>query len=271
VIYFSSMKIHASTLSSWSDCPRRAAARLLCDEIKEEGYTLRPRQQSIGAIVGSGAHDAAGLILSERAQGRAVSTSAATEVAVESFRRQCDGEIMWDSTTPTRTAGEKQVAQQTRIFSESAAASIEPVGVEIRRSAQINNFTITGRYDVELVDGAIEDHKFGSGNWPAAGQLGGYSLLKKSANGASATALRINYVARVPVGKSHPGLVQTTYSVEACEREAWATIQRITAGVLAWRAAKTPLVFACNLQSVLCSPKYCSAHGTEWCELSKGK
>jgi len=265
------LKIRASSLPSWPDCPRRGATRLLKHEITEAGYTLRTTPNGIGAIVGTSAHEASNYVMTSKKTGLIYNLPDAENIAIEKYREQLSGDMTWDETTPNSLHGEKQIAILVKSFIIEVAPTIDqPENIECLRTATIMPEIInSGTSDTETAARHIYDWKYGSKKAFYHGQLGDYSLLQKTHSGQETTAITMCHMPRVPIKKTYPGATIYRYDVGVCERIAASTIHAIIRDVTQWRETLKPETFISNPMSMLCSPKYCAAHGTEFCEITK--
>jgi hypothetical protein len=103
-------------------------------------------------------------------------------------------------------------------------------------------------------------------------QLGGYALLARSYN-LSIEHAAIDFLQRVGTGQAQPEPVTKRAVIEHAETAAANILRNIAADIETFRngderrriAPGDPWAFSANPSSVLCSPKYCSAYGTEFC------
>jgi len=268
-------KIRASALSSYSDCPRRAAAKLFKAEILAAGYDLRETARNIGATIGTAVHAAAAMTLREKMErGSPAPLSAATDCAVEEYRTIAEEGMMFDRETPTGNAAEMQIVRMVDTFQRAVVPETEPVIVEERMEADTGfGLVLTGQSDVLAREpGRLLDLKTGKRQSMHAPQIGAYSLLSKS-HGLPVNEAAVKFIQRVPVSKPQPEPVTTPYALAQAENAAVNVLRHIhgdlkvfregdeTTGILpgdAW-------AFASNPSSMLCSAKWCPAHGTQFC------
>jgi hypothetical protein len=269
--------IRCSSLSLYCDCPRRTAARLFRAEIEDAGFKLRRPPRGIGALIGTAVHKAAAEMLKEKAvTGILPSANVATDVARDSLVAElADGEIAYDTTTPTRSLAVVQGAAMTRAYHRAVAPQVRPIIVEERLEAEIApGLVLSGQPDVVAREpGAVRDLKTGArrpvGHAP---QLGGYSLLSRS-HGLDIETASIDFVQRVPPSKPQPDPVSKPVAVAQAETAATNIIRHMEGDLATFRAGDPvrrilpgdPWAFQANPSSILCSPKYCSAFGTEFC------
>ena len=62
--------IRCSGLPHYTDCPRKAAAKMLLAELVEDGYQLHALKTSVGAAVGTATHAAVETALMLRQEGK---------------------------------------------------------------------------------------------------------------------------------------------------------------------------------------------------------
>lgn len=271
--------IRPSALPSYSDCPRRGAARLFWREIAAAGFELRRTARGIGAVVGTAVHRAAELVLREKlASGRLPPPSLAEDAAYDGVRtalREGD-EITFDTTSPTRLAAETQAPGLARSWHRIVAPEIEPIAIEERLEARIGpGLVLSGTPDLICREpGKIRDLKTATRPGGShAPQIGAYSLLARS-HGLDIEAAAIDEARRVPVGKPQPDPTSRTVPIAAAETAATNIIRHITADLDVFRHGDParhiergdPWAFVANPNSILCAQKYCPAHGTNFCK-----
>lgn len=263
------INIRCSMLSSYADCPRRAAAKQWRENITECGFALRELSPSAGAGVGHGFHSAARYIMEcKRDTGMLPRISDPVDLAVEEYRRETETGVIYDNTTTSRNDAEKQISVITGVFLNGVAPSLRPVEIEKHRAALAETgFELTGTCDLETEENTIDDYKTGAKANPCQPQLGAYSLQRKSETKQKPAALRQIHIPRVSVKKPHPGPSVIVYDVDLCELAAHYTIRRVIADMKRFLESGSPWSFDANPMSMMCSDKYCPAWGTEWCEL----
>ncbi|MDD2878769.1 MAG: PD-(D/E)XK nuclease family protein [Acidiphilium sp.] len=267
--------IRASSLSGYSDCPRRAAARLFRQEIEAAGYILHETPQGIGASVGTSIHAAAALTLTEKANtGSLAPLSAVTDCAVETYRETVADGVMFDQKTPSSHDAERQIVGMAAAYNRVLAPRIEPIAIEEQLEADTPfGLVLTGRGDVLAREkNRIRDLKCGQKRSNHKPQLGAYSLLYK-ANGYEVETCAEDFLQRVGSKKPQPDPLTFPHDIAAAETAALSVLRHIASDIRVFREGDPamgvmpgdPWAFAANPSSMLCHPKYCSAHGTDWC------
>ena len=167
----------------------------------------------------------------------------------------------------------------TGVYHDTVAPSIEPIIVEERLEAEVApGLVLSGQPDLICREpGAIRDLKTGA-RMPVsfAPQLGGYSLLARS-HGLDIERASIDYVARTPRKKPQAQPVSNEAVIAHAETAASNILRNIAADIATFRhgdAERRILpgdswAFSANPASMLCSPKYCAAHGTDFCHEGK--
>lgn len=263
--------IRASLLPSWNDCPRRGAAQQYRKLIEGAGYTLNERPPSIGGIVGTSVHTGAGVTIKQYIDsGTYAKRQDCIDVGIDTLRREVVNGTLWDSTTSKRGDAELQVVQMVTSYCVQVAPSLTPIRLEVQRESKfLEGVIFTGKDDVETACG-IRDTKTGSREKSFHAQLGGYSLLRR-AESEAVKSLTVDYLPRVSVAKTYPGAREILYDVKQCEELAYYTIQQIAESVKRFMATGNSFAFPCNPMSTMCSDKYCSAYGTNFCKISSHK
>jgi hypothetical protein len=270
--------IRASALTGYPDCPRRAAARLFRKEIEAAGYRLRSPPRGVGAAVGTAVHNAARLVLDDLAhRGELPPVARAVDVGCTTLTDELGRrEILYDTVTINRTEAFHQVAAMTGAYHRVIAPQVRPILVEEKLEADIApGLVLSGTPDVVCREpGAIRDLKSGARANPGthAPQIGSYALLART-RGLEIERGAIDYIRRVPSGKPQPDPVSKSVPIAAAETAATNIIRHIEGDLRTFREgdpARRILPgdawsFMANPASILCSPKYCSAFGTEFC------
>jgi hypothetical protein len=276
--------IRCSALSGWGDCPRRGASKLFWAEIRAAGFMLRYIPRGIGAIVGTAVHRGVASVLGVKAR---TGTLPARADALESSREMLDyqveeGDIQFDGPHGvTHNIGEAvdQVARMTGVYHDTVAPTVDPIQVEERLEAEVEpGLVLSGQPDLVCREpGAIRDLKTGQ-RAPVsfAPQLGGYSLLART-HKIDIQRAAIDYMPRVRKGKPQPAPQSTETIIAHAESAAANIIRHIQADLNTFRHGDEarhikpgdPWAFLANPASMLCSPKYCPAHSTEFCHEGK--
>jgi hypothetical protein len=262
--------IRVSTLPGYTDCPRRAAAKAWRSIIEGAGFVLRKLSNGIGASIGTGVHAGASYMLYQKKADKPINGKNAGEIAITELRNQTSDGIIWDTTTQNLNTAEKQTIRLTNLFESACVPILKPDLIEHTRKAVIApGWELSGRSDLETLDEIITDWKMGKIPRPYHPQLGGYSLLRRSQGGTKPKGLLKKQLKRVAIDKPQPPVETIEYDIAKCERAAWAIIGHIKRDITAFLKSGDPWCFACNPMSMMCSEKYCPAHGTTFCELIK--
>lgn len=262
--------IRASSLPQYPDCPRRHAARSFGEDVTRAGFELRRIPPSIGAAIGTGTHAALTHVMQKRIDGQDIDAAAMDAIAVEAIDKEISDGVVWDDTTTSAGAAHRQAIRQAKAILQCFGEEILPVAVEESMQAEMGDgFVLRGHVDVREA-GRILDFKTGTVQRANQAQYGGYSLLAR-ANGHDVTRLAEIYVKRVGPTKPQPDATMTEYAQAECERAAWTIAQSIKRGLAAFRETGDAWEFLPNPNSMMCSPDYCPAWGTEFCKAHKEK
>ena len=265
--------IRSSSLTSYFDCPRRWAARYLRDEIESYGYDLKETRNNIAASIGTGVHSGAAYLLRKKIS-RELDNDF-LDAAIGSFRIIIEeGEVTTDDISPTIDCAEKQIVRMTKSYKTDILPIITPLLVEERFAARATqNLILSGQGD-SLCHGqdGLRDLKTGSTLKSHRPQVGSYSLLYRS-QGYNISAVWIDFIQRVPLKKLQPPAQSIPLNVGDCEMAAQHTIDCIDRDISVFgngceqrkMPPGEPWAFPANPMSVLCSERYCPAHGTAWC------
>lgn len=256
-------------LPSYFDCARRAAAKQFRKEIEKSGFALRENAPSVGAALGTSGHAGGEYLMRHKLEhGELGSTDDAVEIAIQRFKEETAAEAIWDDTTPNPNVAQFQLRRIVVALADFGK-SINPKAVELELRADAGDgFDLTGHIDLVTVEDWVRDWKMGALHRPYESQLGGYSLLTRSA-GINVRGTAIDWIARTPKTKPQPPVQTTEYKNDTCERAAWATVQRIKRDVILFRQTGDPWSFPASNMSMMCTAKYCPAHGTKFCDMGR--
>lgn len=267
--------IRCSALTQYPDCPRRGASRLFWRPITAAGFQLRSPPRSIAAAIGRAVHKAAEIILKEKAvSGRLPPSTVAADCAAETVLAQIKEGVDFDPTTRNQTEGEVQSVMMARAYHRVIAPEVEPILVEERLEAAVGpGLILSGQPDLVCREpNKVRDVKTVRPRGTHAPQIGGYALLARS-NGFEIEEAAVNSLQRVPIGKPQPDPLSKPVRVAQAETAASNIIRTIERDLATFRDGDherrimpgDPWAFLANPQSILCSPKYCPAFGTEFC------
>jgi hypothetical protein len=269
--------IRASQLSAYPDCNRRGAARLFRQEIEAAGFKLRSPPRGVVAAIGTAVHRAAEIALGEKARtGELPPASIATDCAAQTLSEQLAEGVAFDATTQTRAEASRQTVGMARTYHRVIAPDVQPIIVEERLEAEVSpGLILSGKPDIIAREPkGLRDLKTGARHPGSnAPQIGGYSLLARSHNLDIETA-SIDFIRRVGPKTLQPDPVSKPVPIAAAETAAVNIIRRIDQDLRVFRHGDPvrrilpgdPWAFQANPQSNLCSPKWCSAFGTTFCQ-----
>lgn len=273
--------VRASSLPQFADCPRRFAARTLAAELIAAGYKINKNMRtSIGAKIGTATHAGAAYLMSEKMKsGEIGNQTEAEHRAMDEFTQSMQEGIIWDDTSPNQSDSQKQLVRMLKVFRHGIAPDIRPFAVETRLEAAFDeDFIVSGQSDLQLLElESIDDLKTGTKPGRHFAQIGSYSLLARTAYpDIHVSKLRVNFIPRVSVNKPQPEAVIEEYNQVVAENAALSTLKQIKHTIDDFRKAlkennmPPEHVFLANPSSMLCSEKYCSAFGTNFCREHKG-
>lgn len=258
--------IRASSLDDAADCPRRHALRMF-REIQER-HPLRKLHPPIGGLVGSAVHKAAVMMW----RGKEALT-ATTEVQQEFETVATDG-VTLDTVTPSVTVGRAQILRNVQTYAAKVLPRIQPALIEQQLTAAISpELVLSGSPDLVTTDHILRDLKDEVRGRPHLNQLGSYALLLRS-HGHQIERVVIDYIKRQSPKalRTQPAhYEEIEYPVSTAEASAHDVITRTAASLVEYRQreadkdSNSHLAFRANLNSVLCSAKYCPAYHSDWC------
>lgn len=265
--------IRCSSLSHYTDCPRRSAAKMFFKEISEQfGFELTPTNTSAGAAVGTAMHKSLETAIVLRYQDQPY-TDEIKKVAEASIFETAREGIIWDDTTFDKAAGILQAVRQTHAILD-VFPELDEIAIEGEFTADLgDDFILSGHIDIrgrEEGKYTIQDFKSGTVKRVNTPQYGGYSLLVRTA-GQKVDLLREIYIKRVGKTKSQPAPIIQDYEPAMAENFAFAIIKQIKADLQAFRKSGSPWVWLPNPNSMMCSQHYCPAYGTKFCKCKTKK
>jgi len=262
--------LRVSSLADWHDCSRRSAARTFRKRLEADGYEFIRTANSVGGCIGTGVHSGIAYALKQKMSRDDIKIKDMVEYGIESFREATDDGVDYDATTKTPNEADKQIKSMIKVYYHYILPKIDPVEVEVRMDAQIDEtMTLSGQPDVLEIN-AVRDLKTGKSGETYHAQLGGYILLakanKKPVNIKTAI---VDWLPRARLSNPQPEPVELEYSAELCVAEAKAVIKDVQRQLAGYNQTENPAAFPNNTSSILCSPKFCPAYGTDWCAVSK--
>ena len=277
--------VRSSSLSGWPDCPRRGAANILRRVVEEMGFKLRRPLSSIAAAIGSGVHASVRVTLEEKAKtGEIAPQSVADDAAVETLRERIRDGVSYDRESQTLNEAEQQAFRMSRAYRTKVAPRINPILVEQRLETRVpwtkNGIILSGQADLVCQEpDAVDDLKTGKQRGNHRPQLGSYSLNVRSHQRANVQKLRETFIPRVGLRHPQPDPQVFEHDLAGSEQAAVAIVRHIDETLTTFLEGDEkrgvlpgdPWAFPANPNSKLCSDKYCSAWGTEFChEHDKG-
>lgn len=265
--------IRCSSLSHYTDCPRRAASKMFFKEISDQfGFELTPTNTSVGAAVGTAMHKSLEAAIILRAQGEPYADEI-KKIAEASIIETVREGIIWDDTTFDKTTGIIQAVRQAHAVLD-VFPELDEISIEGEFTADLGeDFVLSGHIDIRGREGkihTIQDFKSGTVKRINIPQYGGYSLLVRTA-GQKVDLLREIYIKRVGKTKSQPTPIIQDYEPAMAENFAFAIIKQIKADLQAFRKSGSPWVWLPNPNSMMCSQHYCPAYGTKFCKCKTKK
>ncbi|MDR2337712.1 MAG: hypothetical protein LBE20_03570 [Deltaproteobacteria bacterium] len=258
--------IRASSLPHYTDCTRRAAAKMFFKELAQYGFKINKLQISIGAAVGTATHkslETALLLIKDGCD----YIQPMRETAAESIEQSIAYGVIWDDTTRKKDDAINQAVRMAHAVL-GAISFLTAVKIEEEYTADFgDNFIISGHIDIRS-EGEIWDLKTGTVHRANQAQYGCYSLLCRS-NGIGINKIGEIYIKRVGIIKPQPEPIIVEYSVKEAELIAYQIIQKIKSDLQKFRQNGDIWAWLPNPNSMMCTPDYCPAWGTDFCKSHK--
>jgi hypothetical protein len=262
--------IRSSMLPSYADCARRTVAKQWPKLLAEAGYEVRRLLPSAGAAVGTAAHAAVEGLRRQLWAGQDADLPAAMVPALEKLQTELSPGAEWDTTTPNVAAAEVQVRRLAQAMLPLLREQ-RPAAVELALAANLKDgWELTGHIDYLGEGGEVDDYKTGAVRRPYQTQLGSYAILAKAHN-YHVTTVSITWARRARADRPQPPPEVQRYDVEVATSEAWCTIERIKREMEEFKRSGDAGVLPANPMSMMCSQKYCPAHGTSFCGLASSE
>ena len=274
------ISIRSSLLPTYLDCPRRAAAQQWPDTVASSGHKLRRQNKNVLALIGTGTHSGAQYQMICKKDGEVLTDglcSRSVEAGICKYREEAQDGVDYDDTTRNQNAAETQITRLTKLYYFEVAPEINPYWIEKQMEVIFGEWRVSGQLDIltqktEHTFG-LRDTKTGAKIKLHQAQLGNYAMLasrelKKINSKYSIADCGIDFLHRAALNKpvSHKYL---GYNLRTAERLALETLRRIKYDYTNFIEAGDPWCFMVNTNSMLCSPKYCRAFGTDWCEVTQ--
>lgn len=275
------IRIRGSSLDTYPLCPRKFAAEWLLSAEPDmaRDYGMRRPKQHIGAVVGTSVHTGVAFLMSELkstgSHGGARRVKHAQAAGAAKLAELAQEPIMSDSTTKNATLGVKACGKIIERYHADVRPDSEPTIVEQGLSMIVivpgwPHVEVTGTLDrYHILGGMLRDCKTGRTRPTAIGQQGSYSLNLRS-NGFDVESVGLDYGKRVGEYQPQPPIEHMPIDRAQAERHAHHITQQAAGGL--YRMIKTgdpECLIAAPAMNMLCSAKYCPAHGTEFCALGK--
>lgn len=258
--------IRPSSLSDFADCNKRAVASVFPSLVASKGYTLRTLIPGMASMVGTAFHSGAGVLLKGKSIEAAVAR-ANNALLDEIAKAGGLHEEMFDKTTPDLATAKHQLGRMVasyRHIAVSLAAKDNVLALERMFRGTVGGVTVQGTPDIICtVSNTLIDLKTGHSKQHAL-QIGTYALLCE-ANGITIDCAEVHRVPRSP-NKTQPPVTKEGVDLVTAKRHSENTIRRFHAVVSDF---ETKYDIAENFNSGLCQRRYCSAWGTDFCDLWK--
>jgi hypothetical protein len=275
------MNIRASMLPGVADCERRAMGSQYRKKFEKLGYVFKQLAPSVGSAIGTAFHHGTGKLFYQKWEGSDPNLDDATEQAIIGFRSEVESGAIWDETTQNVNVAEGQLMNMIREALNGPVKTDMPLtiivegkptpAIEMSLTAKVGEgWTVTGHPDLATVQNALRDWKGGSVNREYFQQIGCYSMLVKANKIMDEVKeLYKDFIRRCKKTKLQEPWEAKQYPVAASESAAKGIIKRIISDMQLFDdTGDLDMAFPINRHSMMCSPRYCSCWGTNFCPLS---
>ena len=263
-------EFRVSYLATYHDCSRRGAARMFPKQVKEAGFSLASGDgpSPVYRSFGTAAHQAITYAAECRIDDAMPSTADMLDIGVNAFRQEIADGCEWDDTTRNINDAAEQIRRIVVAYHGLVLPGLKPVMVEKELKADGGTFRLIGHADIICPD-EIRDIKTGAMSFAHYVQLGGYAILARAHKLSNPKRLVVDWFKRTR--KHEPPLsVPSVENIDQYINIARATANRAIRDYQLFEETGNPLVaFPENPSSKLCSPKFCTAYGTDFCPITK--
>jgi hypothetical protein len=271
-------RIRCSSTNNYGDCQRRAVTEIIGTEIEAAGFKLQRKSTGAPAHVGTGVHAAGALMLDEKLKTGTWSKDAAVDAGIEQMveRMEKDG-TTWSDDVPNLGVAERQVQRMATAYHLHIAPKVQPVTIEHRLEADLGHgFVLSGQSDVVAIEpDAIRDLKTGANLGSYKPQIGGYGRLQRAWDKPAKVGI-VDYIPRTKITAAQPPPIEIKIDIVAAEVANERIVASMMSSIMLFRNGSDtggrkippfdPWSTIANPASRLCSPKFCRAHGTEFCK-----
>lgn len=273
--------VRASSLPAHHDCGLLWAVENLEDFRQEKKEPDSKPVYHIGAVIGTHAHLAAAMLLSQKMEGDEPDVEAAINYAKTEYRAfYRTSKIKPDGITLNNPDGEVQMVRAIRAWAETYLPTAEPAMIEVRMRATYSDkliITATPDFLGEMRPGVwkIDDYKFGGFEGSNEAQVGTYAIVVGAQDffvpGSYVESMEIPWTKRRGIkSKKATETIIIPYDPVACERLARRELDAIEREVDEYRATGDIFAFGPNPRSKFCNKKGCKAWGNI-CPLGRNK
>lgn len=290
------IRIRASGLGSFIDCNKRFFVNQYSKLLKAMGYDIYEYEPSIiPTQIGKGLHAGASHAFHEKKnKGRLGKRffKQAEEKGITELQENVKAEdTIFDTISPDMNSAEFQLRKMLeKYYNWIIVPEVKPHLIEYPYEGTIKpeniyvenedlKVIITGHPDLVEKKKQIRDIKTGKSGTVHFAQLGIYSILYRTNQEIEAfkrirPKLIIDHVPRVSVSqiglKGYPLPVKYYYNSELSENIAYKAINKLISIWADFFYKEDHNLIPENPHSMLCSPNYCRAHGTNFCPITKG-
>ncbi len=263
--------IRCSSIDEFEDCQRRCIAR---NFEAEHNIKLNKVGSIIGSLTGTANHKAVETMNDQKRKTGKIDQKLYIEAGLDNLSDEivkAGNEIIYDSTTPERNVAEMQVRRMSNVYENDIANHINVIESEKEVNAEIKEGWILSGHLDQVTDEGLRDLKTGKISRWHINQIGTYSFLRKIETDHAPKSAKVDFVKRVGKTAAQPNVITKSYPVDAVMNHAIGNIKNIIKAVDTMIRTGDIDHINTNLNSMMCSKKYCPAFGTEFCKISKIK
>lgn len=277
------IKIRSSMLPTGEKCERMFGFNWLVSNglAADYGFTVRPRKNHVGSVVGSAAHDGVAFLLKQFKEkgdwGDMTTAKHAASYAAEYVARESRlGEMSFDPTSKSAqfaiTAATNIIKEyHNKITPESQTEIIEKnLGCVFEDPISGTEYEVTGTVDRFIViDGILRDLKTSPKLKSHHAQIGAYIDILQS-HGYQVKSALIDHIPRTRAGRLQEPLKVVQINKAMAIEHSRSVHAKMHNNTERFIESGNPSVFVANPSGDLCSPKFCQAYGTEFCHIGAG-
>ncbi len=274
------IKMRSSMLPTGEKCERMFGFNWLVSTglAADYGFTVRPRKNHVGTVVGSAAHDGVAFLLKQfHAKGnwgdKTTAKHAASYAGEYVARESRESGMIFDNTSKSAqfaVAAATNIVNEyhTKITPKGQTEIIEKnLGCIFQDPISGTEYEVTGTVDRFIIlDGVLRDLKTSPKLKSHHAQIGAYIDILET-HGYEVRSALIDHIPRTRPGRMQDPLKVVKVGKAMARGHSRSVHAKMHNNVERFIDCGNPSVFVANPSCDLCNPKFCQAYGTEFCPI----